>query len=40
VLVIGERHHRGTSAILGLVGSELAARPPCPVLIVPYVDHA
>ncbi len=35
LLVLGERSHYGPSAILGSVSHACAARPPCPVLIVP-----
>lgn len=40
VLVLGQRHHRGAAVtILGSVSTALAARPPCPLLIVPADDH-
>jgi nucleotide-binding universal stress UspA family protein len=35
LLVVGERHHRGPSELLSSVSHDVAAHPPCPVLIVP-----
>jgi nucleotide-binding universal stress UspA family protein len=35
MLVLGERHFHGPQSIIGSVSHDLAAHPPCPVLIVP-----
>ena len=35
LLVLGERHHRGPSQIIGSVSHACLVHPPCPVLIVP-----
>jgi nucleotide-binding universal stress UspA family protein len=38
MLVLGARHRRRPATLLGSVAHDLAARPPCPVLIVPAPD--